>query len=433
MAPVLDRPIVFATPYYPPFGAGGAEYTTSIHARLLVQAGHRVVVYTPNYGAPECETRDGVEVRRYPLGVQLALGQQVPASVLYGFAHARALARLIHSDFVERAPLLIHAQHAYSAIGVSAAAKVLSVPFVAHCRDTTMLCSHGAVCLMESGISRTPATCGPVQHGCCAATRARPKDASSGLRAAAAVHSILPYWHFQRRRRAYRSAARVAFASAGLADLHRGLVDFPAPDLFHVVYAAAEIPVSPSTIAPPDAVVALRAKEVPIILHVGKLSRGKGADILAEAHRLLLQTHPNAQLVLAGVEHDDWGFDEANTHFLGFVARERIEPLYRAADVVCAPASWPEPLGWSSLDAGRYGRPIVATAVGGVPEAVEDRVNGLLVPPRQPTSLAKALGWILDNPVEAQAMGARGLQKIANTFGPEAVGRQLQALYAGLW
>ena len=88
--------------------------------------------------------------------------------------------------------------------------------------------------------------------------------------------------------------------------------------------------------------------------------------------------------------------------------------LYRAADVVVVPSVWPEPLSRVLLEAMRIGRPVVATAVGGTPEAVEDGVTGLLVPRQDPEALAKAVIELLLDPERRERMGAgRGRARAA--------------------
>jgi glycosyltransferase involved in cell wall biosynthesis len=66
-------------------------------------------------------------------------------------------------------------------------------------------------------------------------------------------------------------------------------------------------------------------------------------------------------------------------------------------------SSYLEGLGTSVLDAQAAGVPVVATGVGGVPEMIQDGVNGRLVPPRDPTALAEAILEALDDPDKARA------------------------------
>ena len=84
--------------------------------------------------------------------------------------------------------------------------------------------------------------------------------------------------------------------------------------------------------------------------------------------------------------------------------REDVDRLLPAFDVFCL-SSHMEGLGTSVLDAMCFGRPIVATAAGGIPEAVEDGVSGRLVQPRDPAALAGALLELLEHPQQARRLG----------------------------
>ena len=78
------------------------------------------------------------------------------------------------------------------------------------------------------------------------------------------------------------------------------------------------------------------------------------------------------------------------------------------------------------------GIPIVASAVGGVPEMVTDHVNGLLVPPGNPTQLALSCIGLLSAPGKRQAMGAAGRKTVFARFSISRQVQQLEQLYREL-
>ena len=84
------------------------------------------------------------------------------------------------------------------------------------------------------------------------------------------------------------------------------------------------------------------------------------------------------------------------------------------------------------LEAMAAGRPVVATAVGGVPEAVVDGVTGILVPPRAPGRLAEALLHLLSNVEERERMGERGRERARRLFSMEGMVRAYEELYEDL-
>jgi len=431
-------PIVFVTPYYPPFGAGGAEFTASLHARLLVERGQPVVVVTPNYGGAPREAVDGVEIVRHELVSLGRAGQQAAARRFASPLYHRRLADEVILALGGRRPLCIHAQHQFMAHGAAAAAARLSAPFVAHLRDTSQICGLGALCLLEVGNDRPPPSCGLYQHLVCHETRFAPTylaGVSPLGRKLRLASTAAGYLDWRRRRSAYRRAVRVAFASDGMRLLYETLPEFARTDRNFVAYAPI-LPVVPGEIVPallPEPVRRARAAGQAAVVFVGKVSRGKGCDVMFEAWNRLAADLPDAKLFVAGnIDPSAWNIDPARTELLGFIARDAVPALYDAADLVLLPSTWPEPLGWSTLDAARHGRPIVATSVGGVPEAVLDGETGRLVPRLDPAAMAAAIRDVLDRPDRGRSLGVHARQRIEARFGPAAVGRQLDALYAGL-
>lgn len=84
------------------------------------------------------------------------------------------------------------------------------------------------------------------------------------------------------------------------------------------------------------------------------------------------------------------------------------------------------------LEAMARAKPVVATRVGGVPEAVEEGITGLLVPPRDPPAMAAALVRLIGNPGEAAEMGRRGLARVRELFSIDRMVRAHEGLYGEL-
>jgi len=81
------------------------------------------------------------------------------------------------------------------------------------------------------------------------------------------------------------------------------------------------------------------------------------------------------------------------------------------------------------LEAMAAGRPVVGTAVGGIPEAVRHGETGFVVPPRDPQRLAEAVIDVLANPALAKSMGEAGRARAGEAFTLEAEARQTRAQY----
>ena len=168
-----------------------------------------------------------------------------------------------------------------------------------------------------------------------------------------------------------RRARVVVAASTFLAEQARAL-------------GAPDVRVIPSGVALPDDVG--EPDEPPHVLYVGRLSREKGVLELVEACAGL-------PLVVVG----DGPLRERVPDAVGFVAPGRLGPYYRSAAVVAAP-SLREGYGVAAREAMAWARPVVAGAVGGLTDAVEDEVTGLLVPPGDVPALRAALERLLGDP-----------------------------------
>lgn len=163
----------------------------------------------------------------------------------------------------------------------------------------------------------------------------------------------------------------------------------------------------------------------PLVLAVGRLAEQKGYDVLLAALPLL----GDAVVAVAGDGPLAAELRTAAPQVRWLGRRDDVADLYAAADVVVLPSVW-EARSLTAQEALRAGVPLVATAVGGLPDLLGD--GAVLVPPGDPVALGTAVRRLLDDPVEAAAVAARG-RAIAATWPDErdAVA-QVASLYAEL-
>jgi glycosyltransferase involved in cell wall biosynthesis len=105
--------------------------------------------------------------------------------------------------------------------------------------------------------------------------------------------------------------------------------------------------------------------------------------------------------------------------FTGWLDPEELAQELADASVVVVPSRWPEPFGLVGIEALAAGRPVIASATGGILDWLEDGVNGLSVRAGDASDLARALNELLDNRDEQQAMGAAGQKMVAARYSPE--------------
>lgn len=171
-----------------------------------------------------------------------------------------------------------------------------------------------------------------------------------------------------------------------------------------------------------------------IVGHLGELDHShKGQGTIIQAARALEASRPELVFVLAGEGRDAGRFRAQaaglrNVRFAGFV--ENVEDYLAAFDLFVYP-SLHEGLGSALLDAMAFGLPIVASRVGGIPEIVEDGVNGLLVTPERPDELASALVRLLDDPALCASMSRANRARAAD-FTAARMTDAYEAIYRSL-
>lgn len=163
------------------------------------------------------------------------------------------------------------------------------------------------------------------------------------------------------------------------------------------------------------------------LLFVGDLSPDKGVQTLLEAYGLLDGPPP---LVLAGRSWPGsaWTMPDG-VQWLGELPHDEILALFRSAGAVMVPSIVGDACPTVVLEAMAAGRPVVASASGGIVDLVVDGVTGLLVPPGDASALAAAVSSLLRDPRAAQAFGAAGRDR-AREFTVSTVAERIEHLYA---
>ena len=117
--------------------------------------------------------------------------------------------------------------------------------------------------------------------------------------------------------------------------------------------------------------------------------------------------------------------------FLGAGTRDDVVRLFRAADAALLTSAW-ENLPHTLLEALAVGTPVIATAVGGVPEVVRDGENGLLVPPGDVEAIAAAIERLLGDASLRAALAAAAAPSVAELAEPRILGRIVAELEAAV-
>ena len=289
-----------------------------------------------------------------------------------------------------------------------------------------------------------------------------------GIPLALTVHSLEPLRPWKREqlgggydvsawieRTAIETADAVVAVSQGTRDdvLRLFAVD---PARIHVIHNG----IDPDVYHPDPATDALERygvdPSVPYVLFLGRITRQKGIIHLVRAIKHLdpgigvvlcagqPDTEEIAQEMAAGVAAAQ--AERPNIVWIGeMVSRESARQLYSNAAVFCCPSVY-EPFGIINLEAAACETPVVASAVGGIPEVVVDGETGLLVPvelsiddPMSPVdadrfelNLAGAINALMADPSTREVMGRAARRRAVEHFGWDAIARQTVDLYRTL-
>jgi len=248
-----------------------------------------------------------------------------------------------------------------------------------------------------------------------------------------------------------RSPADIAALAADTPSIHRLIV--PSAAIAAKVRAegrgAAEITVVPNGVdldrfspyrSSQDTAALRAALGIPpdafLIGVVARLAPEKGHRYLVEALPAIIEAVPNAWLLLVG-EGSQTDTLRAQADSLPLAARQRVviagfqpdvEAVTQALDVAVMP-SLREAQGLALLEAMAARRPVVASAVGGIPETIRDGKDGLLVPPADPAALEAAIIRLTRDPHLRDRLAASGRRRVEDRFSAAASVRQVEATY----
>ncbi|HZW34199.1 MAG TPA: glycosyltransferase family 4 protein [Isosphaeraceae bacterium] len=167
----------------------------------------------------------------------------------------------------------------------------------------------------------------------------------------------------------------------------------------------------------------------PTLLFLGRMEAPKGGDVLLEAlPRVRAALGRPLRVVFAGDGRERVGWEARaaslqahdpglRIEFTGWVDAGRRSALFRASDLLVVPSIWPEPFGQVGPEAGLYGVPVAAFAVGGTPSWLTDGANGRLAPgdPPRAAGLADSIVGCLADPAVHQRLRA-GASRLAGRF-----------------
>jgi glycosyltransferase involved in cell wall biosynthesis len=178
------------------------------------------------------------------------------------------------------------------------------------------------------------------------------------------------------------------------------------------------------------------APDTPLVGTVCGLRPQKALDVLVRASAQLATALPGVRVAILGEGTERPALEAliaelgvgSTVSLLGAWPHEEVADFVDAVDVGVLSSDF-EGTPLAVLELMAAGKPVVATAVGGVPDLIEDGVHGLLVPPGRPVELADALERLLRDPERRAAMGAAALERQRAEFDFSRMVRRFEAIY----
>jgi glycosyltransferase involved in cell wall biosynthesis len=171
-----------------------------------------------------------------------------------------------------------------------------------------------------------------------------------------------------------------------------------------------------------------------LVLYAGRLASEKNLPLLLRAAAIVAGTHPEALFVLVGGGPEQARLEALartlgleTVRFAGVVPAEHLPAYFAASEVFVLPSVY-EGIPTVLIEAAAAGKPIVATPTRNVADVVVPGVSGFVVEP-VPETVAERIGFLLDHPGEAAAMGAAGQREICARYDPRRVFADLMRMW----
>ena len=166
-------------------------------------------------------------------------------------------------------------------------------------------------------------------------------------------------------------------------------------------------------------------------LYFGRLSKEKGVETLLNAYEKSSHNFP-LKIVGTGPLEDDLKEDYAEAEFLGYKSGDELQQLIKNAAFVVVPSEWYENCSMVVLEAMAYGKPVIGSRIGGIPEQIEDGVTGLLFEMGNARELAEKMEYLIDNPEVRTEMGKAARAKLEREYSLQQHCESLVSMYEQL-
>ena len=168
-------------------------------------------------------------------------------------------------------------------------------------------------------------------------------------------------------------------------------------------------------------------------LYCGRLSEEKGLITLINS----MKNVKSGRLLIAGngplensIQQLVNNLGLKNIELLGFLDKSRLKSLFQKSLFTILPSEWYENGPMSLLESFAYGKPVIGSNIGGIPEHIDDGINGLLFEPKNSDQLAEKINWMMDNKTKSIEMGKAAREKAELQYSKDLHIRKILNIYS---
>lgn len=378
--------VLLVSDYFYPFTPGGAEWSVYELAQAFKKKGVEAIIATLNYGAVRRETYKGLCVIRLPFAKKLSGSREVvnpfwQNNPIFWITSAYHLIQVIQKERPEI--INIHGKFLIPAAVISGF--ITKKPVIVTIRDKQTLCPIGK-CFFN-----------PKRQKACSFWEYLTSDFPwfcahyAGKNPIAVFYALIGAIWSRLAGTIIKFFAKNAAVVTTISNSQKMYLEANGFKNVKVIYNTAGF-------KNPNANVSKKK----LVLYVGKLSKGKGVELLLDTARSILEDK-KVDFVFAGALQSETIKNKlqekllkSHTKLLGGVGYHNLPKVYREASVVVMPSIYPESFGRIALESLTYGTPAVVVNTGALPEIIEDKITGR-VAEVSVISLKEAILDVLDN------------------------------------
>lgn len=396
--------ILFVCDYFPPFTKGGGEISSYWQAKKLSRQGIRISILAPRFRDKVKEKKEKFKIYWYSVPWRLKTST---AGLFLNPVFISYLFWLILKTGKQEKIDLIHCQGKYSSPAVILARYFLKAPVLITLRDYKGICNHG-FCLKKSKQGCNLISffkkdfCFYYQH------YIKNKNLFSFL-----IQMVLSYWG------RINTLALAFFMKK--ADKFVCVSDFVSQVYARAGYDRKKM----ITIYNFSPEIKTKRVKIPIelkkkidrykhrFLYCGKLTLGKGADLLIKAGENLSKKRKDVLFIFSGAIYEPIKKSRAeHLVFLGQVKAGILYKIMSLVDIVCLPSVWPEPLSRTTIEAFSLAKPVLSSNVGGQKELVNEQTGWLFEPRLE--KLEERIAGVLKERKKWESKGKRAKKLIVD-------------------